>query len=420
MKTKNVLPLPLFMSFFFLNSCSNGGINFEEKKDSISNILDKQSVQNAPLKDKLTYKEFHLTSLMAEVIKVNPDFDKISEFKTSKGERPAVYIKSLLLENDLGSKDDVDPSVDAFTDLEGETWHPVLTLINQGVGGADNATFAVSSYNEDTGVEFVKAYQLNEVGELELVDEDYTEDEFSKTTSSKGNLSVYSLSLVECGQQPAAIKKIAYQNCGRSVGTIGIGGGTSGISKTSLKITKMKIKDKKESWLEKADVQIYGWFFPFRSSNCEDTANVCPQGSRDYTEAIDIWYPNNKKGINRLNLPEYRLSKYSNRDVRKERNKTINKHLMYDDNRPERESGVYLAYVIYEYDGWPAPRKYISFNNHNRFVDGLPYRSYNQKYHFQIVRANRAFKWAPAFNAVRPFGTRVNNSVIEYTYSPEQ
>ncbi|MDF0715005.1 hypothetical protein PY092_02495 [Muricauda sp. 334s03] len=70
-----------------------------EQNQSISLLFDKTGIEKAELKEKLAYKNYHLTNLMEETLLIYPNFDELSVEKSNKmGVLGTLYFKDLLRE----------------------------------------------------------------------------------------------------------------------------------------------------------------------------------------------------------------------------------------------------------------------------------------------------------------------------------
>ena len=372
-------------------SCSSEVVIHKESNDLASDPpLDKNYIEDASIQEQLNYKEYHLTSLMEHILDVNPGFEKLTEFKAGKRKRPAVYMSGLLDGFYPSGKDEEHLSLEAFTDLDGETWYPILTRIKEGERHAENALYLINSFDPDTESEYVKAYHLNEEGELILVDGHFAEDEFlSMSQKSTLEESVYTLSIVSCAPIEG-IKKIAYTDCYSGGGT-GSGGYTP---PSTLRIEKIEINDKKESWIEKADIEFQGVKVSFDGS----------QFVRDYSIGFSSSY---------LNLTGSRkaVTKISNSDIGSFQ--TVNFKI------GSESSNSSFVFTVYEYDSWPAPKKYIQTSllpascdcarpNYNLFG----YRSYQTPYFNRVYSINRN---ASTDGIPYAFGRTISNPEDNYS-----
>lgn len=401
----NIIPKLLLHFFIYtviLNiSCSEESLSKGEdidsqvpvKEDTVEIVLEKNEIENATLAEKLTYKDHHLTSLIEEVLEVNPDFEDIDAFEKSKNENPAVYIEDLLgngsqnaSNNPLSSKSVEHPSLEAFSNLENETWYPVLELLKKGNGGAKKAIYLLKSFDENSKKEFVKGYQLKQNGKFELVYEDFTEEIFRDLSkSSKIGPSVYLTSLYGCYSTDDPVRKITNKRgCGSSSGG-GSGGGSNTIF---LDIERMRVKDKKESWIESGDVYFKG-------------SGVWIDADGTYTF----------KSLKRSGYD------YDNHEITTIPNKDVGNWKSVNYNITTNTTGAaFFYYVIYENDGWPAPKKYVSFSSGSLYKR-LRFRSYNREYSSKMYTSKS--KSVPGHSDIHnAFGNTVNNKVIDYEFSP--
>ena len=260
MKNSYIFSLLAIITLVLQYSCQSEDLDSIEIEESltsenlnIDNFKDKGYIQNAQLDEKLAYKEFHLTNLMEQILQVSPEFADSEEFKVAKGNE-SYYLENLLTNNlaqekgvSLTDKNDI-PSLNAFTDLEGETWYPIIKVLRKGNKDGKKALYLINSYDEKKRKEIVKSYKLNKNGKLKLIDKNLTKKEYeNQYMTGKQSLPAYQLLLTPCS--------IGSLDCGG-----GGGGGGGGTVSTTYKLKTMKIKDKKESWLEAADITIFKFF----------------------------------------------------------------------------------------------------------------------------------------------------------------
>ena len=311
-------------------------------------IVDKIDIESASLDQKFQYRDFHFSNLLEKLAVLDPEL-KLEMADNAKNTNSSVYIEKLLDCNlTSSSKNDGSESIEAFKDLEGETLYPIINLHYQGKGKFKDAIFLISSYDQDNQKDFVKAYSFADNDKLEVINDDYTEEMFDELTkSSKGDYisSVYSVSFSLCPPGSGIYKSAA---CG--------GGGTGGGGSTAVRqdgvFGYMVIKKKKESWIEKADVNYQTWAVESPVSG----ALYGPCGNGCDTSGTEI-------------------GKWSNSDVNNQSIKIVNKKF-YDDGNNTARKGSAVAYVIYEYDNWPATlRQFNSYVNGANFK--FRYRSYD-------------------------------------------
>ncbi|MDF0715006.1 hypothetical protein PY092_02500 [Muricauda sp. 334s03] len=293
--------------------------------------------------------------------------------------------------------DSVQLSLQAFVELEGESWYPYVHKIKEGRG--NEPLILINSYDPDTKKEIVQGYKLNTTGQLKLKYQDLSEEDIfgpNPIPEAIGN-NVFVLGISPEDQEYIIPDPIQGFEDGEGTS---LGGGGSGNVPEDLQIQKIKIKDKKESWIEKADVYIYGYAM---------------SGNPNFFEPLGYFWGDRVTidGAQIRNNPEYKLGKFSNSDVNNGTFKTINKHIV---NRSE-SCGLFISYIIYEYDGFPAPLKSVYFNRPDGSSAKISYRSYNQKYISTQVRGCDVFEYDNFF-VLNGFGNVIENSVVEYHFSP--
>lgn len=368
-----------------------------EQNPSISLLFDKSGIEMAALNEKLAYKHYHLTYLMEEALRLNPNFDHQMEKKSDKTQDLDTFYFDELLNGDIVGKgqttinDSIRFSLNAFIDLEGGSWYPYVYKIKEGKGRG--SFFLINSYDPDTEKEIVQGYKLDATGQLELKYRDLSEEDIFGPSPKPEALEndVFVLGISPENQELILPDPEGYDGWG--------GGGGGGNDPEDLQIHKIKIKDKKESWLEKADVYIYGYAM---------------SGNPNFFEPLGYFWGDRVTidGAQIRNNPEYSLGKFSSNDVNNGTFKTINKHIMDKSG----SSSVFISYIIYEYDGFPAPLKSVDFDRPDGSEATISYRSYNREYASAQVRACDVFEYDNFF-VLNGFGNIINNSVIEYHFN---
>ncbi len=348
-----------------------------QETQAVISFYDKAGIETAELNEKLDYKSFHLTKLMEAVIRSSPDFDSQLTSKPSNGEHlGASYFSDLLSKSHTekgGANDDIQFSLNAFTDLDGESWYPYLRKLKKGKDG--NPLFLINSFDVKEEREIVQGYEPDGTGKLKLVSKEVFEEDIfdSETDRAVGNRAVYAIAIAPC-------LRTAVARCS------GGGGGNTG-SSTSIVTAKfgyMIIKDKKESWLEKAEVHKQSY------------SSESPQPGRLYGPCG-----------NGCDTVGDRIRKFSNRDVRKRKKKTVNHRFYYAGNSVNR--GNVVSYVIYENDHWPAHlRQYNAYVNGAQFK--FRYRSYQTPYDQNTITLNPD----RPYNLQYALSTTRRNNAIEY------
>lgn len=252
----------------------NEGIASEGKTE----ILSKKAIENAEINEKLAYKDFHLATLVEAVITSDTDLTDLEAAASAKEGEPAMYIERVLrrrssAKGNSTSMDDLTlNSLDAFKDLDGETWYPILTLKRREADGLKNALYLFDSYDEPTEQEIVHAYRMGQSGALELVNANFTETMFNNLgKASKDDPQVFAVTLSNI--PPGASDYVMYTEP-----IFGGGGSGGGTSSSYYQLYKMKIKEKKESWLEKADIKRIMQLWPYINSGAHYEATTSVDG----------------------------------------------------------------------------------------------------------------------------------------------
>ena len=224
----------------------------------------------------------------------------------------------------------------------------------------------------------MQGYRLDATGQLELKHRDLSEDDVFGPNSKPEALEndIYVLGISPDGQEYPLPDPISEY--------IGGGGGTSN---TYVKMQYVKIKDKKESWIEKADVKFEVVAVAANSLNPGEYSTHCGvnAGLGCYWNGSFLVHCNNSEvGDKRL----------------------INRSMGIT------QTGAFAniaAYVIFEYDSWPAPA-----HIYERTLNGeslkVGYRSYQSPY--DELTAN--FHDQNPYNLISGRNLSRSNSDIEY------
>lgn len=374
-----------FVLTMFLASCQNEEEHSLplEQNQSISLFFDKKGIEKAELEEKLTYKNYHLTYLMEKTLQASPDFNEQVSKKSGKERNPGIFYFDDLLSGDIVGKgqttinDNIRFSLNAFIDLDGESWYPYMHKIKEGKGTA--SLFLINSYDPDTEKEIVQGYKLDATGQLKLKYRDLSEEDIFGTNPKPEALEndVFVLGISPEDQEYRLPDPILEE---------GFGGG-GGISNNYVKMEYVKIKDKKESWVEKADVKFEVVDVTASSLTPGDFSTHCGPnaGLGCYWDGSFLVHCNNGEvGDKRL----------INRDM---------------GILQTGELAKIAAFVIFEYDSWPAPTHvYEKILNGETLKVG--YRSYQSPY--DELTAN--FHNQNPYNLINGRNLSRNNSDIEY------
>lgn len=375
-----------FVLTMFLASCQNEEEHNLplEQNQSISLLFDKSGIEMAALNEKLAYKNYHLTNLMEETLQASPDFNEQVSKKSGKERNPDIFYFDGLLSGDIAGKgqttinDSIRFSLNAFIDLDGGSWYPYVYKIKEGKGRG--SLFLINSYDPDTEKEIVQGYKLDATGQLKLKYRDLSEEDIFGSNPKPEALEndVFVLGISPDDQELILPDPEGYD---------GWGGGGGGGSNDWVRMEYVKIKDKKESWLEKADVKFEVVAVTAHSLNPGEYSTHCGPnaGLGCYWDGSFLVHCNNGEvGDKRL----------INRDM---------------GILQTGELAAIAAFVIFEYDSWPAPT-HVYEKTLNGETLKVGYRSYQSPY--DELTAN--FHNQNPYNLINGRNLSRNNSDIEY------
>ncbi|MEQ5790118.1 hypothetical protein J4E06_03585 [Muricauda sp. NFXS6] len=391
-------PIATFVLAILLGSCENEveqNLLFKESQ-TISLLFDKAEVEKAELKEKLVYKNYHLTNLMEEVLRSNLDFDQKMGKKSEKVQGLRSFYFDDLLSEDIAGKgrrtnnDSIQFSLSAFIDLDGGSWHSYVYKIKEGRGS--QPLFLINSYDPDMEKEIVQGYKLGSAGQLELKYRDLSEDDVFGPNPVQGAIGndIYVLGISPEDQEAMLPEPFEAFNDGEipepSSGE-GSSGGGGGTSNTYVKIQYVKIKDKKESWLEKADVK-----FEVVTATA---SSLTPGNFRThcgYNVGLGCYW--NGSFLVHCNNNEVGDKRLVNRDM---------------GIIQQGDLAKIAVYVIFEYDSWPAGKEVFEKTLNGETLK-VGYRSYQSTYDEQVVN----FHSQNPFNLKNGKNLTINNNDIEY------
>tara|TARA_R110002051_G_scaffold315223_1_gene393355 strand:- start:1708 stop:2694 length:987 start_codon:yes stop_codon:yes gene_type:complete len=325
---------------------------------------------------------------MEETLHLSPDFNEQLSKKPGKERNPSIFYFDDLLSGDIVGKgqriidDSIRFSLDAFIDLDGGSWHPYVYMIKEGKG--KGSFFLIISYDPDTEKEIVQGYKLYATGQLELKYRDLSEEDVFGPNPKPEALEndVFVLGISPEDQEYILPDPIEGFDDGE--GTSPGGGGSIN---NWVKMQYVKIKDKKESWLEKADVKFEVVAVTASSLTPGDFSTHCGPnaGLGCYWDGSFLVHCNNGEvGDKRL----------INRDM---------------GILQTGDLANIAAFVIFEYDSWPAP-SHVYEKTLNGETLKVGYRSYQSPY--DELTAN--FHNQNPYNLINGRNLSRNNSDIEY------
>lgn len=331
------------------SSCTNE----EEQSENIDsvaelNFFDKGYIIDASQEEQIAYKHFHLATLAEKLVENNINLEKLFDEKASKGvDSEMRHFNDIFVKNPTSKgNDDVEFSVDAFLGLTEEDFEPFIRVIKD--GDYNNAYFLIDTQNPESGDEIVVGLKFDETGKLVIVDDNVTEDEvFGNNSSKQIANAVLEIGIIDdC--DGTGIQK---SSCGGGSG--GTGGGSNNLP--DFRIASFRINDLKESWVGgKAEIRIKGYDVASPNSSDCDTRNITSSVSCDDRKGrtiVDL--PRDAEGalISSTSPIELNFQPSNSRD---------------------------LAFIVFEYDGWPAGRKEAKPFGSGNF--DIRYRSSNSVY----------------------------------------
>ncbi len=390
---KNSFYFISFLTFIFsLVGCSKDAENFENETKAV-NMSDKVAIENATLENKIKYAEFHLLKIatfIAKDLKSTKIANDIFEKGNINGKNGSILAEDLINSMKQQSRSnisnaeitEIQKSLNAFDDLEGINWKPVLSTVMfekklNRRGFDDSEPIFVLSTDTERENQVVDGYQLSESNVMEKISTPVNE-------AIATNNVVFRVGLTPISDNP--------DSDGGSSGGGGYSGGgapndtnpiptggvvgsgttaTTGPYTYGLKIRTMTCKYKKESIFESNDVYIVG-----AKDNLIPTIthNDVPQF---FPTATQGWNWNGQVGWNSQITDGARIRHFTSTECNNQTSFIINWII---DQGSNMSQGQVFYYVIFEADNWPAPQNECQYNFPNGTFKILKYRSYEGEY----------------------------------------
>lgn len=279
--------------------------------------------------------------------------------------------------------EELEQSLDAFKNLNGESWYPILSVVNEPnelAKSADSTSTKTIIAVEDNDVngETYTAYELGENDELVIYDEELTPE----TTS---NDFMIALELGGCSDVPEIVDTY---DCGGAQGSAF--DPPSGY--TQLQLDEMKIKDLKEGFPFRSEISFKGY----------KITNLSPGTNYDCGEYISSsvnCYNSTGKEITKL--------KRSQKNDNKEYNFEIDKQNTYN-------NGEILVYIIFEAD-FPAPQHTAPIPLPNNSLTGIKYTSWQSQYH-KVALSNSPIYNLPMINNYSHADNEIEYNLLLLSY----
>lgn len=392
--------LPL-LSLVLLASCSNEESTGLENQARTPQILSKAQVINAPLEKQIEYKRHHLKVLAqwAANERAAINIGASESFQKNQVAEQTFYLENLfnqvgLTKNSsrLTSKENLEQALDAFKDLDGETYLPVITihdsgLIGQKSGASSEETLIIVEDNDLDGESYA-AYLTGEGG-----------DDLEEYMGNYDDPAVAGLPLLVIELNPCGINAIVDSQdingtspCGGDTYGGGLGGGFGSGNGTFIQrlvLNKMTVKDLKEIAPFRPEIGIKAYRIP------RLFPNVSYYECGEFVSSSDNCYVSAGREITNLKR------RYQNDE------RTYN----YEIERNNSFTNDILVYVLFEKDTFPAEEKTIIQNMPNNTLNEIKIRSFNNIYDKQVLSQN------PAYNLPLVYGHQTDNNVIKYNLS---
>lgn len=336
-----------------------------EQEIIIENIasLTPATVLDAPLKDRIEYKRYHLQKIAKWILN---DYDAIAHnlnTKTAGNEDLTFSVSQLLgqINTDVKERNynDLEVAVNAFVNIGDQSWYPSLRLLD--VKSIDSRTadgnplVIVEDANEQG--ETFRAYELGPDGEPYETDEPPTEE-----NTQGRNFVIVELGTTDCnGNQKCNDGDIGSDTSGGG----GSGGGGTNTGPT-LRIQNMTIRDLKETWPGRPEIHIKAY-----AINANDTTSgFC---------GINL-----DGGSNCFNIDGNRIKRIR----RSDRNDQFSPNYLISQGDLIVNGNQYVFFTIFESDSFPALERTADFNFPNNTQRSYKYRSWNSDYHSQTLATN--------------------------------
>lgn len=352
------------ISIVSLNSCTSD--DFSNIETSKADILDKNYIQKASMKEKLAYKKYYLREALKEVTKMGFTFDDLVALsKDSKYQKDVVLFSDILSyakskkKINIEADQKIEKISNAFKELDGSNYDisfyiPFADKLNN--NSISNKTIESDIYifeQEDNSEQLAfEGEVLNEDGEFVTYDQLITEQMAEDLAEQQGR-KVVIVGLADF----------------EAINTGGNGGYEP--LKNHLNMIDMAIKTHKESWIAgKSDIAIvamtqrYGEFY---------YTTVPP------SEFAVLQFWNVKR-----------------KDVRKQTLFNVNKSLSWIDRFvpspgfiSNTDNNFALHYVIFEQDNWPTGNRTKTFVHEGKSYS-ITYRSSDEPYDYRTLIGHNA------------------------------
>lgn len=353
------LILSLGLVSVFLISCERGDFLNGEKNNP--NILNKEYITTANIKEQLFYKKYYLKEALKEVQKMNINLQSAVNSAKSFTSAPNVILLSDIISsvrnnNAKFSKEDEDRVAkisNAFKDLDGSNYEisfyiPFAEKIEISKNKAIAADIYIFEQLDNSEQLAFEGTVLNEDGDYVAYDQLITE-EMAESLAEEGRAVIV-----------VGLEQVYTVGTGTPPDT-----STGGFSKY-FNINDMAIKQHKESWIGgRSEVNFFGHVQMGASTRIVNTWNWYGYGNYNF------WNPSRK-------------------EVKNQKLFQINRSLANIDREETfpKPSGDNFAlnYVIFESDNWPTGNRTVDFTFQG-ITKTITYRSSDVPYDYRSIIA---------------------------------
>ncbi len=372
---KNLIKIITLFSVIIivLSSCDNQS----ELDIKVNNILDKSKIESASLQQKIDYTNHHLLEVGTVISKLtrNTNFKEILfnsiDKKVYEGSDSQIQVR-YLIDNikankniSINEQDELrlNKALDAFTNLDDEDWYPAIYITdfenqyndfqnNESQKNYDNTKPLIVPVVVEDNDEFIEdkyeAYQEIDDDNVNLEKMDFEVGE-----SDSENYDIIFIKIAEACVEGSSNDGDFPKSCGSS----GSGNPPPNPTEPNLYLNRMTGKHHKES-VGRSEIAVKGSL-----------------------HLITNYYPLTTNHIAGRHI-QY---SYKRRWIRRESSRVLNdNYTVFSSNGLSPESETIFSWVVYEYDPWPAPKRYRtiyhSLNNGPEFSIPVDFRSWQSEY----------------------------------------
>ena len=320
------------------NKSDDHSISNVEKKDT---LLLKVEIEKASIEEQIAYKDHHL-GILGKWFSENHEstVEMFIQKQYEKDDNNELFFRDIVKEysqngKSLTTNEVINQAINAFSDLNGRNWEPVVFLIGNANRTTEKTFLAIES--NTTTSEYFRGF--------EIINSKIHPLKTPLTEEFVGSNNLYVIELV----RPSKSNKIDIS-----------------AKNGRLILEKMKIKDLKESWPGRSEINFQG----FKLNNPINAFYECG----DYISGSANCNSGSGKRIVRLK--------------RRWKNKNRSYNFLIKNNNNNGNDLIY--YVIFEEDSFPALAKFQQFSLPNGGLASIKYRSWNSKYDSKLLTQSNA------------------------------